>query len=1029
VREDVLKQIIAEAPFGYAYHRLVLDGEGRPKDHILFEVNRAFEEMTGLRAQDILGRPLTEAIPGIDIEEDSLDWGQFYGTLTPEGGKAETVRYTKALGRWYRVTAFSPEPHHFVTIFQDVTSEMRQVALLEEQQQKINRLLRDYELIFENAHDGIFLVELRNGEFRYLKVNPAFKSITGFEECDVVGKRPPELPGWEQFGRRLEESYARCWQSKAPLSYEVRALVPRGERVWQTVLNPVGNGDEVGYLVGLMRDITSEKLALEKVETKARYEEAIATIARLGLRERNIEAFMPEALRLLGECLNTSRVYVFERDEEKGTLSNTYEWVAPGIEAQKENLQNLPEGEFAWWTERLARGQIINYRDIEEIPEDYTRDVLRAQDIKSILVIPLFVEGRYWGFLGFDECTRHRIWTGDDLALLNLAADIVSSYLERYLTREKLCQENRRFKALVGSTEDVIFELDTEQRHRGVYGRWLGRYGLSPEQFLGKTARDFFGDEEGKVHENANLKALSGEFVTYEWQGQTAEGARHYQTSLSPIVGEQGEVTGIVGIGRDITPLVELQQALQAEKELLRVTLSSIGDAVVTTDVRGIITSANPAALKISGWEEKEVTGKRFSQVFQLVNELTGKEVEDPVSRVLRTGKIKKLANHTALVRKDGRKVSIADSAAPIRDGQGRVLGVVMVFRDVSRERKKQERIRYLSVRDPLTGLFNRRFMEEKLKEIEASEHRPCTVLMADVNGLKFVNDVFGHQEGDRLLKAAVRVLERSCGRESYAARWGGDEFLLLLPGGPEQAERLAETIRARSAKVKGTGIALSLALGWAAKTAPGQSFCQVLKEAEENMYRNKLVEGRSYRRSIVDSLVNTLNARSIETQEHCQRIRHLCTLMAERLGLSARDRDELTLLALLHDIGKIGLSETILNKPGPLTDEEWDEIRKHPEIGYRIAHNTPELGKVADLILYHHERWDGRGYPWGLKGEEIPYLCRVMAVADAFDAMTGSRPYRSPVRFREALSEIERNAGTQFDPDVARLFIEIMQE
>jgi HD-GYP domain-containing protein (c-di-GMP phosphodiesterase class II) len=201
-----------------------------------------------------------------------------------------------------------------------------------------------------------------------------------------------------------------------------------------------------------------------------------------------------------------------------------------------------------------------------------------------------------------------------------------------------------------------------------------------------------------------------------------------------------------------------------------------------------------------------------------------------------------------------------------------------------------------------------------------------------------------------------------------------------------------------------------------------------VLREAEGNMYQQKLLDGKSYRNAIINTLLATLYEKSMETEGHSKRIETHCHSIGRRMQLSSKELDELSLLAVLHDVGKVGINPDILKKPGKLSAEEWLEMRRHPEIGYRIVQATPELANVADFILSHHERWDGRGYPRGLSQTEIPLLCRILAVSDAYDAMTNDRAYRSAMSHEEAVAELEKNAGTQFDPYIVNLFISMVQ-
>ncbi|MFV9511442.1 HD domain-containing phosphohydrolase [Tepidibacillus sp. LV47] len=472
---------------------------------------------------------------------------------------------------------------------------------------------------------------------------------------------------------------------------------------------------------------------------------------------------------------------------------------------------------------------------------------------------------------------------------------------------------------------------------------------------------------------------------------------------------------------------MQIKTMEEKEKELHKTILLSIGDGVITTDQTGRITALNRVAEEITGWSEEKVKGRYFVKVFKFVDETTGEEAKNPIEKVLETGQIIGLTNHTALIAKDRRKISIASSAAPIKDEKGEIFGVVMVFRDVMQEKAWQEKILNLSYHDSLTGLYNRQFMEEQINRLEMSQEMPLVAIMADVNGLKLVNDAFGHEEGDKLLKKVAEILKESCRKEDIIARWGGDEFLILLPHATtEIAEQIIERIENMCLQANDGKAQLNIAMGYAVKAQASENLEQVIKEAEEWMYRRKLMEEKSYHKSLINTLLATLYAKSTETEEHSQRLKNDCLMIGRRMNLSAKELDELALLTVLHDIGKIGIRESVLHKPGPLTAEEWEEIKKHSEIGYRIAQNTPELAVIAEYILYHHERWDGEGYPRGLKGEEIPLFCRILAVADAYDAMTNDRIYRKALSKEEAMAEIRRNAGTQFDPQVVDIFLDI---
>ncbi len=479
----------------------------------------------------------------------------------------------------------------------------------------------------------------------------------------------------------------------------------------------------------------------------------------------------------------------------------------------------------------------------------------------------------------------------------------------------------------------------------------------------------------------------------------------------------------------DVSDREKFRDDLYMEKVLLKVTLNSIGDGVVTTNNEGRITYLNQTAQVISGWNQADAYLKPFHEIFDLRNAVNGKHVTNPIQKVLKTGRTVELADDTVLLNKQGNIIPIADSAASIRDDNGIGYGVVMVFRDVSQTLKQQQRILYLSYHDPLTGIHNRRYQEEEILRLDKEAMLPLTVIMGDVNGLKVINDVFGHKTGDLLLKEVAKIMEFTIKKKGIAARWGGDEFLILLPKtGVEGAQEMIRKLEEAFDTNNTLPLQISVSLGFDVRQTMYEPLHISLHKAEEQMYHKKLLAGKSYRNSIINTLLATLYEKSMETEEHALRLETYCIAIADKLGLAPEEKNELSLLAMLHDIGKVGINMEILKKPGPLNEEEWKEMRRHPEIGYRIAQNTPELSTVAEYILSHHERFDGSGYPRGLKGEEIPLLCRILSVADSYDAMTNHRVYRKAMDSQVAMEEIRRCKGTQFDPHIVDIFLGLNQ-
>ena len=457
----------------------------------------------------------------------------------------------------------------------------------------------------------------------------------------------------------------------------------------------------------------------------------------------------------------------------------------------------------------------------------------------------------------------------------------------------------------------------------------------------------------------------------------------------------------------------------------LQVTLHAIGDAVAMTDLKGRTTLMNEAAEVLTGWTLAEASVLPLDEVFSFRSEASEKAVENPITNVLDTGRSQKTVEATMLVSRTGRSVAVEGSASPIRSPEGRLTGAILVLRDVTQENLDRRRIEFLSLHDPLTGLHNRRYYDLQLPGLSTSDRMPVAVVMGDVNGLKIANDVFGHNLGDRLLYEVADVLRSCIDKKDLLVRLGGDEFVMVLPGVTSaEAEALCDRIRAGCADLRVGVLPVSLSLGAAVWDDPERTLMDSIRHAENVMYKSKLIENQSFRSTLLTSIKELLFDRCLETDRHTERLAACCLRIAEAMGLSEKDRTDLEILSMLHDIGKIAVRESIVFKPTALDEAEWLEMKRHTEVGYRIAQATPELFHIAEAILAHHERWDGGGYPQGTVGMNIPRLARILTVADSFDAMTNYRPFRDAMGFDEAADEIRKGAGHQFDPYIADIFL-----
>jgi diguanylate cyclase (GGDEF)-like protein/PAS domain S-box-containing protein len=355
---------------------------------------------------------------------------------------------------------------------------------------------------------------------------------------------------------------------------------------------------------------------------------------------------------------------------------------------------------------------------------------------------------------------------------------------------------------------------------------------------------------------------------------------------------------------------------------------------------------------------------------------------------------------------------------------------VLAIIRDITSRKKEEELIMKLSYRDQLTGLYNRQYFDQYLIDLEEESYLPISIIMLDVNGLKLTNDAFGLLVGDQLLMRVSEIILELCPENATIARIGGDEFAIVIKDMTnEDSERLVDQIYERVNNEKVENVIVSVSIGWESRINFEASLRDIYIKAENHMFRKKLSESQSMRHQTIKAIVESLNEKNKREKEHSEHVSVLAGKTAKAMGLSDQKVKEIQMTGLLHDIGKIAIREKLLNKKGKLTTEEYEEIKRHPESGYQILKSVDAYSSIAEDILSHHERYDGLGYPKGLKGKEIPLVARIISIADAYDAMVSNRSYRMGMTQEAALKEIIEHAGTQFDPIISEIFVAMMKE
>lgn len=501
---------------------------------------------------------------------------------------------------------------------------------------------------------------------------------------------------------------------------------------------------------------------------------------------------------------------------------------------------------------------------------------------------------------------------------------------------------------------------------------------------------------------------------------------------------EEGEIIAIFGICNDITERRLAEQKLQTANQQLLDTINFLPDATFVVDQKGKVIAWNKAIEEMTGVRREDILGKgdyAYAVPFYgkarpiLIDMIVAGDLESEQRYEYLARKENTIYGESCVPFLFGKKDAyLWGKASPLFDREGTLIGAIESIRDITERKQTEEQLKYLSLHDSHTGLYNRTFFEDGMRRAEDGRFDPVSIIVCDLDGLKFVNDTLGHNTGDTVLAASAKVISSAFRESDIVARIGGDEFAILLSQSDERiTEKACDRIRQTIDRYNAAGpeIPLSISIGFAVKSDTSESMSNLFKEADDSMYRDKLHRGHSARSAIVQTLLKALEARDLITEGHAVRLQDYVTVLAEAVGMPGRDIAELCLLAKFHDIGKVGVPDKILFKPGPLNLDEIAEMRRHSEIGFRIAKSAPDLAPVADWILKHHEWWNGKGYPLGLKGEEIPLECRILAIADAYDAMTSDRPYRKAMTHDSAVGELKRFAGVQFDPDLVFHFLE----
>lgn len=570
--------------------------------------------------------------------------------------------------------------------------------------------------------------------------------------------------------------------------------------------------------------------------------------------------------------------------------------------------------------------------------------------------------------------------------------------------------------------QEVIEEILDRHKVIRVNQAYLNQYGYHSDQILNRTAREIFRERIDEIKQFW-LKILEDKQIIREVKQLRRNGEEFWVKSEYHIFyDDYGRVLGYFGSQQDITERIKMEEEFKRREASL---MAMFEQAAVGMSYgpHTLLTNVNQKYCDIVGYTKDELKNMTYIDITH------PEDIQKDVNYFtqLLNGEISTYTIEKRLIRKNKEIIWVNLTVSIVPQAHGEIY-VLAVIEDINERKNAEIKMNYLNYHDQLTGCYNRRYYEESTPKLDKPSFYPLSLVMVDADGLKLVNDALGHLYGDQLLILIANCLKDTVSNKGDIYRIGGDEFVLALPNtSNEEAYKIIDSIHHNLKNLSVGDFNISVSCGCATKTSSTQFILDVFSEAEDSMYREKLLNSQNTIQKTLDHVINILFSRSKFERSHASHVVHYCNLMADGLNYSLTDKELLLKAAYIHDIGKIGIDPKILEKKDKLNEFETKEMHRHSEIGYRILNSSNHFSDISMIVLAHHEKWDGTGYPKGLKRYEIPEFAQIIAIAETYDILISKDSYKETMSRSDAFNELLNQSGKQFNPELVIQFVNII--